>query len=139
MFNTEVNWFAIVASAVLYMVIGFIWYGPLFEKPWLKLIGKTKKDIEREMKEGSPAKIFGSSFLSALVMTYVTNVLVVLLNVTDVVSAIGFGVMLWLGYVAASYATLVVYEGKQFKLYLINVGYYLVSIVAAAVILTLWV
>jgi hypothetical protein len=138
MFNVEVNWLAIGVSGIAYMVLGFLWYGPLFGAPWMKLLGKTKKDIENEMKEGGMGKTYGASFLTALVMAYVTNVLVVLLNVTDVASAVGLGVMLWLGYVATSYASQVLYENKKFKLYLINVGYYLVTIVVAAVILTLW-
>lgn len=139
MFNAEVNWLAILASGVVYMVVGFLWYGPLFGNMWMKLVGLTKKDIQKDMSQGNMAKTYGTAFLTALVSAYVTNVLVVLLNVTDVGSAVALGVMLWLGYVAASYATLVLYENKKFKLYLLNTGYYLVTIVAAAVILTLWV
>lgn len=138
MFNAQVNWIAILVCGVAYMGIGFLWYGPLFAKPWMKLVGLTKKDIDKSMKEGSMPKTYGASFISALVTAYVTNILVVMLNVTDVGSAVALAVMLWLGYVAATYATQVLYEYKPFKLYLINVGYYLVTIVLTAVILTIW-
>lgn len=138
MFNAQVNWFAIVASGIAYMVIGFLWYGPFFAKPWMQLVGLTKKDMDKSMKDGSMPKTYATSFIAALVTAYVTNVLIVMLNVTDVGSAVALGVMLWLGYVAATYASQVLYEFKPFKLYLINVGYSLVTLVVTAVILTLW-
>lgn len=138
MFSAGVNWVAILASAVAYMAIGALWYGPVFAKPWMKLVGVTKKDIERSMKGSGMAKAYITAFITALVTAYVTNVLVVMLNVTDVGSGISLGVMLWLGYVAATYATQVLFEFKPFKLYLINVGYYLVTLVITAVILTIW-
>lgn len=138
MFNVQVNWFAILASGIAYMVIGFLWYGPLFSKPWMKLVGLTKKDIEKSAKEGGMPKTYAASFISALVTAYVTSVLIAMLNVVDVGSAVALGVILWLGYVAATYATQVLYEFKPFKLYLINIGYYLVTLVVTAIILTIW-
>lgn len=35
----EVNYLAIVVSAVAAFAIGFIWHGPLFGKTWAKLCG----------------------------------------------------------------------------------------------------
>ena len=34
-----VNYLAIIVSAVLMMVIGYVWYGPLFGKRWATLMG----------------------------------------------------------------------------------------------------
>lgn len=139
MFNAHVNWLAILACGVAYMVIGFLWYGPLFAKPWMKLTGRTQKDLNRSMKSGNMPKIYATSFISALVTAYVTNIIVTLLNVMNIGSAISLGIMLWLGYVAATYATQVLYEDKPFRLYLINIGYYLATIIVTTVILTIWV
>lgn len=36
-----VNYLAILVAAVLSMVLGFLWYGPLFGKEWTKLMGVT--------------------------------------------------------------------------------------------------
>jgi uncharacterized membrane protein YpjA len=41
----EVNWLAVIVCAVLSMVIGFIWYGPLFSKPWVKLLARPKSRL----------------------------------------------------------------------------------------------
>jgi hypothetical protein len=33
----SVNFLAILAAAVANLLLGFLWYGPLFGKPWMKL------------------------------------------------------------------------------------------------------
>ncbi|MBI3341870.1 DUF1761 domain-containing protein, partial [Candidatus Curtissbacteria bacterium] len=35
----QINYMAVVAAAVVNMVLGFLWYGPLFGKPWMKMMG----------------------------------------------------------------------------------------------------
>ncbi len=33
------NWTAVLVSAVLLEVLGYLWYGPLFGKPWAAAMG----------------------------------------------------------------------------------------------------
>ena len=35
----EVNWIAVIAAAVSAFVMGGLWYGPLFGKKWMALVG----------------------------------------------------------------------------------------------------
>ena len=42
----SINWLAIIASTIVAMIIGSIWYGPLFGKKWLKIVKLTKKDTK---------------------------------------------------------------------------------------------
>ena len=44
-----VNWLAVLVAAIVNMVVGFLWYGPLFSGLFLRLIGKCEEEIE-----GSP-------------------------------------------------------------------------------------
>mgnify|MGYP001090013640 CR=1 FL=1 len=37
----RVNWIAVVLGGVFSMILGFLWYGPLFGKLWLRTIGST--------------------------------------------------------------------------------------------------
>jgi hypothetical protein len=48
----EINYLAILASGIIMMVLGYLWYGPLFGKPWMKLAGITKSDMEKSKKNG---------------------------------------------------------------------------------------
>lgn len=66
----QVNWLAVALGTVFSMVLGFLWYGPLFGKLWLRTIGKKEEELK-----SSPG-IYVLAFLGALVTGYVLAVLV---------------------------------------------------------------
>ncbi len=35
----QINWIAVVASTIAAFVLGGLWYGPLFSKPWMREMG----------------------------------------------------------------------------------------------------
>ena len=37
---------AVLAGVIFTMILGFLWYGPLFGKRWMAMIGKTEDEIE---------------------------------------------------------------------------------------------
>lgn len=39
-----INYLAVLICSILSMVVGGIWYGPLFGKQWMKVIGVTEKN-----------------------------------------------------------------------------------------------
>ena len=65
-----VNWLAVLVAAVVNMVVGFLWYGPLFSGTFLRLIGKREEEIE-----GSPV-VYLLGFVMGLVTTYVLAVII---------------------------------------------------------------
>jgi mannitol-specific phosphotransferase system IIBC component len=71
-----VNWIAIILGAVFSMLLGFLWYGPLFGKLWLRSIGKKAEELE------SRAGMYVIAFVAALVTAYVLAVLIGGLGVT---------------------------------------------------------
>ena len=62
----SVNYFAIVVGAVLSMVIGAVWYGPLFGKKWLEIVGATAEDLEARKKMQAAA---GPLYVAQFVLT----------------------------------------------------------------------
>ena len=44
-----INWIAVMVGVILANVLGFVWYGPLFGKPWMRAIGKSQEELR-----GSP-------------------------------------------------------------------------------------
>jgi len=61
------NILALVAAAVVPLLVGAFWYSPLlFEKAWLKSIGKTKEDMEG----GNMALIFGLTFILGIFLAF---------------------------------------------------------------------
>jgi hypothetical protein len=47
--NNKTNWLAIVASVVVSMVIGFLWYGALFQQQWMAGNGITVNEDKTAM------------------------------------------------------------------------------------------
>jgi hypothetical protein len=72
----QVNWIAVVLGAVFSMLLGFLWYGPLFGRVWLRSIGKKQEEL------ASGAGMYVFAFVGALVSAYVLAVLVGALGVT---------------------------------------------------------
>ena len=68
-FNVVVNCWAVLVSAIASMVIGSIWYGPLFGKQFLKAMGMDQWSPEKqaEMKKAM-TMTYVWQFIASLVM-----------------------------------------------------------------------
>ncbi len=75
--------------------------------------------------------------LASMLTAYVMNYFGIAWGVFDVIGAIELGFWCWIGFVATTMLSTVLWEQKSFKLYLINAGYSLVSFIAMATILLL--
>jgi len=42
--DVTIDWVGVIVATVAAMVIGGLWYGPLFGKQWLTLMGKTREE-----------------------------------------------------------------------------------------------
>jgi hypothetical protein len=125
-----VNYGAVLLAAIASMVVGALWYGPLLGKPWMKEMGLTKDKIEKEKKKGM-SQAYGLMFLGSLVMAYVlshtTAFASAYMGIEGVPVGLSTGFWNWLGFVAPVTLGSVLWEGKSWKLWLINNGYYLIT------------
>lgn len=59
----EMNWIAILLSALTTLVVGFVWYHPkVFGTAWMKETGLTQEELSK----GNMVKIFGLTFIFSL-------------------------------------------------------------------------
>ncbi|MCC6934122.1 MAG: DUF1761 domain-containing protein [Candidatus Yanofskybacteria bacterium] len=135
MLNT-VNYWAVFAAAVAYMVIGYLWYGPLFGARWRRLQGLSDEAM-RSMPL-SAGQAMGIGFVSALLMAFVLGQFAVLWGALTVGDAIALAFWVWLGFVVTTQAGSWLWEGKPFALLALNGAASLVSFVAMATILVLF-
>lgn len=135
----QVNLVAVLISGVAMMVLGFLWYGPLFGKIWMKAMGYTEKDAEKMKKEGGMGKIYGVALISAFVMAYVLAVFIGLLGANTAAAGAQVGFWAWLGFIATKSLTDVLFEGKNWTAYYLSIGYQLVSLLVMGAILATWV
>ncbi len=136
------NYWAIILVAVINMVIGFLWYGPVLGKVWMKEMGFTKESMDAQKAKGMTTS-YVLMLVGALVMAYVLAVGVLFgVAYTKTGGAMGgltAGFWYWLGFVAPVTMGSVLWEGKSWKLWALNAGYYLVVMLVGGAILGAWV
>lgn len=70
----EINFLAVLVSAIVPLIIGAIWYSPkVFGTAWIKASGMT----EEKMKSGNMAVIFGVTFVLSVLLAMSVNGMVV--------------------------------------------------------------
>jgi hypothetical protein len=125
---------AVLVAAIVRMVIGAVWYSPaLFVKPWYRLTGVT----EAQMKAGM-AKALAVDFVGSLLMAFVLAHVIRFGGATTVLQGLAVGFSVWLGFVAVVTIGTVTFERKPLKLFLLNNGYLLLSLLAMGAILAVW-
>lgn len=131
-----VNYIAILVAALASMVIGMLWYGPLFRNQWMKLAGITAQSMKK-MKL-SPMAAMSMGFVACLVTAYVLSVFTGVLGINTLATAASFAFWIWLGFVSPVQLGVFLWEGKSFKLYLLNTAYNLVTLVVMTGIIAVW-
>jgi len=135
MLTAEVDLLTVLIAAIVHMLIGMAWYSKsVFGKTWMKLSGLKEKDLKKD----SMGRAMGMGFVAALIMSYVLASFVDFARSTAVIEGMQVGFWLWLGFVATTMVNGVIWEGKPFKLYAINAGYLLVSMMVMGGILVAW-
>ena len=133
-FYANINYLAVLVSALVYFGIGAIWYSKaLFGTAWLQMM----PHIDMTKNEGM-AKLMISTFILTLICVFITATIVSAAGATSVGDGINLGVRLAIGFMAATMAINYMYESRPAKLFWINAGYHFVGIVISAVILSVW-
>jgi len=139
--QVNISYLAVLAAAIASMVVGFLWYGPLFGKMWIKLMNFDKKKMQEAKKKGM-GKMHALAFFVSLVTAWVLAHSVIFassyLKISGVFAGIFVGSMTWLGFFATTQLGMVMWEGKPVKLYLLNTLHYLVTLVIMASIIAVW-
>lgn len=130
----NLNWMAIVAAALANFVIGGLWYSPaLFGKVWMRANGFSDADL----KKGSPAVIFGLSFVFCLIMA--ANLAAFVSGPETTLSfAILAGIAAGLGWAALGLCVVALFERRPASYMLVNGGYLTVSFAVMGAILGAW-
>ncbi len=119
------EYLAILLSAVASMIVGSLWYGPLFGKTWIKLAGFTKEQIA-EGKKMNMTPYYFTAFIMSLLTAYVLNWLISSLAISSLSGALTLGALIWLGFYVTTLSSSVIWEGKPLKLFILNISYGLV-------------
>lgn len=135
-----INYLAVIVAAIASMVVGSLWYGPLFGKQWMKLMGVTKESMAGA--KVNMNKLYAIQALASLVMAFVLSHALVFasayLHEEGLSAGFQTGFWNWIGFVAPVTLGSVLWEQKSWKLWMLNNAHYLVSLCIMGVILALW-
>ena len=135
--EVSINYWAVLAAAVASFVAGAIWYGPLFGKKWMKLVGFSMKDMKKMRL--SPAQAMTGGFIMTLITSFVLAHFVDYVGATTIAAGAQLALWTWLGFVMPVTIGVFLWENKPFRLFLLNTGHWLVSLIVMAAILAVWV
>ncbi len=134
----SVNYWAVLVSAIVSMVIGSIWYGPLFGKLFMREMGMDKwsKEKQNEMKKGMALSYLGQ-FVASLVMFYFVAVLMIGIGNMTLRASLLMGALVWVGFVVPIKLGDAIWGGKK-VLFLLGIGNMLITLLAACAIIGTW-
>ena len=131
----DVNYLAVLISAIAAMFIGAMWYGPIFGKMWMGYMGKT----EEELKEGfNPGKTYTLAFVGHFVALAILALLFTYVEINSIVGAIHTAFWTWLGFTLATNFITGLFEDKKFGLLIIDEVYHLVVFLVGGIIIYVW-
>lgn len=133
------NLLAVLVAAFIPMIIGSLWYGPLFGRRWMALMETTEDEIRASF---SPLKSYGGSLVASLVMAYVIAHILqaydAAFEVAGWAAGLQTGFWCWLGFIVTFGWQSVAFEGKKLALYGLSMAYNLLTLLAMGVLLGLW-
>ena len=126
---------AVVASAIAAMVIGSIWYGPLFGKTFQKEMGMDTWSPERQAEEKKKmGKLYFMQLVASLVMFYVLALFIGKEGGMSIGSGVSVALWVWIGFVVPTQLGNAIWGGKM-SLFWMGAGNMLATLIAAGAII----
>jgi hypothetical protein len=130
----KINYAAVVVSAVVYWLLGAVWYGFLFSKPWMELEHMT----EAQAKSMNPVLPYIITFALNLLIAFVLAQICTWRNANTAARGAAVGILLWIGFIGPVTYTSYMYEMRPMQLFAINEFYSLVGLFLMGLVLGAW-
>jgi hypothetical protein len=128
------NYPAVVVAAIAYFVLGGLWYGVLFNKPWMALEHMTVEQAQGM----NPVLPYVVSFVLELLIAYSLAQLCIWRNANTAGRGASVGVLVWIGFVGPITFMTYMFEMRPRTLFAINEFYPLTGLVLMGVIIGGW-
>ncbi len=140
-----INYLAIIVAAVANMILGALWFGPLFGKQWMRATfgsaAAAKAKMENAMEKGMGMS-YGLMGLGSLVMAFTLSRILAFgvryLGLGGLSLAFSTSLFLWVGLVVPITIGVVLWDGKSWGYWALTYTYYLVGFLLMSSILTFW-
>ena len=130
----KTNYAAVAVSAVVYWLLGAVWYGFLFSKPWMALEQMTAEKAASM----NPLLPYIITLALNLLVAFVLAQICIWRNANTAARGAAVGILLWIGFIGPVNYTTYMYEMRPIKLFAINEFYSLVGLFLMGLILGAW-
>lgn len=133
-----ISYWAVLVSAIVSMIIGSIWYGPLFGKKFMQAKGMNKWSLEEQAKmKKAMTMTYIWQFIASLVMFYVLAWLIGALGMVSIMGGTQVAMLVWVGFVVPLALGDALWGG-EITLFWLGAGNMLLTLAAAGAIIGAW-
>ena len=131
----------IIIGAVATFVFGYLWYGPVFGKQWMKLMNMTSEGMERAKQGGMAGKM---TVMGVTTIITAWAVYYILPHTLPNPVPLSFGqffkfiFVIWLGFGFPVQLGAYLWEGKSWKLVAFNAAESVLSFLILSAIIFFW-
>lgn len=130
------NYWAVLVAWLVFCGVGSFWYSPAgFGKTWTRL---TMIDIMK-LPQQEANRAIGYVILSSLLQAFTLAVVLNTMDIEGAVNGLVAGLFIALGLTAATTIGVTFYSRRGWKFWLLNAGFFLVTMPINAAILSEWV
>ncbi len=135
---SNVNWVAVIVSAIVSMVIGSLWFGPLFGKKFMHAMGMDTWTPEKqaEMKK-SMTMSYVLQLVGSIVMFYVLAHFIGGLDQMSIKGGICIALWVWIGFVVPVQLGNAIWGGNR-TVFWLTAGNMLITLLVAGAIIGAW-
>lgn len=138
----KINFLAILTVVVVNFFLAFIWYTPLFGKAWGKEMGFDPNEAPKtsEFIKGLLFMLIGNFFFAFVFAHNISAWFFVpgMVEEGPLSNALSAGIFTWVGFYLPGELGATVWQRNSWKLFGINSGFQLLSLLVASFILTYW-
>lgn len=132
---SQLNYWAIIIGWLINSMVGAFWYSPAgFGKQWAKHTGIN----HMKMPEKEATKTLGFIALFGFIQVVVLAITIHSLHIKTAFDGLTVGVVLWLGFTAATTVGNTLYQRLGWKFWWLNASYYLLVMAVNSVIFAIW-
>jgi hypothetical protein len=130
----KINHLAVLVCVVLMHVLGFLWYGPLFQEKWMAYVNLEMSDAE----SAGGAGLWILNFVASAAPVYVLAWLFTKLDVSSGVRGAGIGLLISFAFHHLPTMSGNMFAAMPYGLAWITGGFQLVAMVISGFILGAW-
>jgi hypothetical protein len=123
----------VVISASAQCFLAALWYGVIFKKSWVKLIGSG---VEQSPK----SQVFRvvATFIACFLLSFMLAHILALASSITAMDGASIGVVCWFGFIGPPSFAQHIWEGRRANLFAINAAYWLVAMAIGGAILAVF-